>query len=108
MRTNTPAARESGTFTQSARRTQLVEHTIAALSELGYQQTTVAEVARRAGVSKGVVTYHFPAPDPAGGAAGGQLARPQSKRQCFVRERSRARLCGCDRGAAGASRCAHR
>lgn len=30
---------------------------------MGYQQTTVAEVARRAGVSKGVVTYYFPARD---------------------------------------------
>ncbi len=51
------------TFTRSARRTQLVECTIAALADLGYQQTTVAEAARRAGVSKGVVTYHFPARD---------------------------------------------
>jgi TetR/AcrR family transcriptional regulator, fatty acid metabolism regulator protein len=34
-----------------------------ALVEVGYQQTTVAEVARRAGVSKGVVTYYFPARD---------------------------------------------
>jgi TetR/AcrR family fatty acid metabolism transcriptional regulator len=32
-------------------------------SEVGYRQTSVAEVARRAGVSKGVVTYHFPARD---------------------------------------------
>jgi AcrR family transcriptional regulator len=51
------------TFAQSARRSQLVGCTIDALEEVGYQQTTVAEVARRAGVSKGVVTYHFPARD---------------------------------------------
>ena len=36
---------------------------IKALARVGYQQTTVAEVARRAGVSKGVVTYYFPARD---------------------------------------------
>ena len=52
-----------GTFTQAARRAQLVGHAIDALAEIGYQQTTVAEVARRAGVSKGVVTYYFPARD---------------------------------------------
>ncbi len=31
-----------------------------ALVERGYAGTSIAEVARRAGVSKGVVTYHFP------------------------------------------------
>jgi TetR/AcrR family fatty acid metabolism transcriptional regulator len=53
----------SATFIQSARQAQLVACAIDALAEVGYQQTTVAEVARRAGVSKGVVTYHFPARD---------------------------------------------
>jgi AcrR family transcriptional regulator len=52
-----------GTFTQSARRAQLVGCALDALVEVGYQQTSVAEVARRAGVSKGVVTYYFPARD---------------------------------------------
>jgi TetR/AcrR family fatty acid metabolism transcriptional regulator len=51
------------TFTQTARRAQLVDCAIASLSELGYQRTSIAEVARRAGVSKGVVTYHFSARD---------------------------------------------
>jgi TetR/AcrR family transcriptional regulator, fatty acid metabolism regulator protein len=53
----------AATFTQLKRRDQLVECTIEAIVELGYPRTTVAEVARRAGVSKGVVTYHFPAKD---------------------------------------------
>ena len=44
----------------TARRAQLVGCAIDALVELGYARTSVAEVARRAGVSKGVVTYHFP------------------------------------------------
>jgi TetR/AcrR family fatty acid metabolism transcriptional regulator len=52
-----------GTFTQGARRAQLVGCAIEALVEVGYQQASVAEVARRAGVSKGVVTYYFPARD---------------------------------------------
>jgi AcrR family transcriptional regulator len=53
----------SRSFTQRKRRDQLVECAIDALVELGFQHTTVAEVARRAGVSKGVVTYHFAAKD---------------------------------------------
>jgi TetR/AcrR family transcriptional regulator, fatty acid metabolism regulator protein len=56
-------ANGAATFTQRKRRDQLVECTIEAIVELGYPRTTVAEVARRAGVSKGVVTYHFPAKD---------------------------------------------
>jgi TetR/AcrR family fatty acid metabolism transcriptional regulator len=56
-------APDRGTFTQAARKAQLVGCAIDALSGVGYQQTTVAEVARRAGVSKGVVTYYFPARD---------------------------------------------
>lgn len=50
-------------FIQAARRAQLIGCAVDALAEVGYQQTTVAEVARRAGVSKGVVTYYFPARD---------------------------------------------
>ena len=57
------SARDKGTFTQTARKAQLVACATDALAEVGYQQTTVAEVARRAGVSKGVVTYYFPARD---------------------------------------------
>ena len=57
------AAADRGTFTQAARRAQLVDCAIEALALVGYQQTTVAEVARRAAVSKGVVTYYFPARD---------------------------------------------
>src|ERR1700749_907380 len=52
---------DKGTFTQTARKAQLVGCATDALAEVGYQQTTVAEVARRAGVSKGVVTDYFPA-----------------------------------------------
>jgi TetR/AcrR family transcriptional regulator, fatty acid metabolism regulator protein len=51
------------TFTQRKRRDQLVDCAIDALAEVGFQGTSVAEVARRAGVSKGVVTYHFAAKD---------------------------------------------
>ena len=61
MRTNRTG--EPSTFTQRKRRDQLVDCAIDAIVELGFQGTSVAEVARRAGVSKGVVTYHFAAKD---------------------------------------------
>jgi TetR/AcrR family transcriptional regulator, fatty acid metabolism regulator protein len=56
---------ESGrtTFTQAKRRDQLVDCAIDAIVELGFDRASVGEVARRAGVSKGVVTYHFAAKD---------------------------------------------
>jgi TetR/AcrR family transcriptional regulator, fatty acid metabolism regulator protein len=56
-------AAEASTFTQLKRRDQLVDCAIDAIAELGFARTSVAEVARRAGVSKGVVTYHFAAKD---------------------------------------------
>ncbi|WP_407110754.1 TetR/AcrR family transcriptional regulator [Streptomyces sp. DSM 116494] len=43
-----------------ARKAQLLDCAVDVLVELGFAGTSVAEVARRAGVSKGVVTYHFP------------------------------------------------
>ena len=53
----------ANTFTQVKRHDQLVDCAIDAIAELGFPRTSVAEVARRAGVSKGVVTYHFAAKD---------------------------------------------
>ena len=64
MRTNeSVGGGRASTFTQLKRRDQLVDCAIEAIAELGFPRASVAEVARRAGVSKGVVTYHFPAKD---------------------------------------------
>jgi AcrR family transcriptional regulator len=57
------AGARASTFTQLKRRDQLVDCAIGAIAELGFPRMSVAEVARRAGVSKGVVTYHFAAKD---------------------------------------------
>lgn len=43
-----------------SRRAQILQCTIDALAEVGYSRTSVGEIARRAGISKGVVSYHFP------------------------------------------------
>jgi TetR/AcrR family transcriptional regulator, fatty acid metabolism regulator protein len=63
MGTNLRGSAEASTFTQVKRRDQLVDCAIDAIADLGFSRTSVAEVARRAGVSKGVVTYHFAAKD---------------------------------------------
>lgn len=43
-----------------ATRARLLEATISCLAELGYQASTVAVVAERAGVSRGAAQHHFP------------------------------------------------
>jgi AcrR family transcriptional regulator len=53
----------SSTFTQQQRRDQLVNCMIEVIAEVGFARASVGELARRAGVSKGVVTYHFAAKD---------------------------------------------
>ncbi len=56
-------AAESSTFTQQKRREQLVQGMIEVIADVGFARASVGELARRAGVSNGVVTYHFAAKD---------------------------------------------
>ena len=63
MRTDPGGLGEPKTFTQRKRREQLLDCAIDAIVDLGFQGMSVGEVARRAGVSKGVVTYYFAAKD---------------------------------------------
>lgn len=64
MRTSSPDTETGGgTFTQRKRRDQLVGCMIEAIADVGFARASIGEVARRAGVSKGVVTYHFAAKD---------------------------------------------
>lgn len=49
----------SKSFIENARRRQLIECAIESLANEGYSGASLANVARRAGVSKGVVLYHF-------------------------------------------------
>jgi betaine-aldehyde dehydrogenase len=44
---------------EEVRRAQLIEVTIDSLAEVGYVGTTLAEIARRAGVSPGLVAHYF-------------------------------------------------
>lgn len=47
------------TFTEKARRDQIVEATIAVLATEGYRSASIARIAAEVGVSKALVLYHF-------------------------------------------------
>ena len=47
------------TFTDLARRAQIAQCAAEAITEVGYADASMAEIARRAGVAKSVVSYHF-------------------------------------------------
>jgi len=47
------------TFTELARRAQIAQCAAEAITEVGYADASMAEIARRAGVAKSVVSYHF-------------------------------------------------
>lgn len=47
------------TFIETIRRAQIVEHTIEVLADVGFGKASLALIAQRAGISKGVISYHF-------------------------------------------------
>lgn len=59
----TPATsdrRQAQTFTESARRAQIVSAATETIADLGYHQASFAQIARRAGLSStGLISYHF-------------------------------------------------
>lgn len=46
-------------FIEEARRRQIVETAIQTIATQGFSQASLAEIARKAGISKGVISYHF-------------------------------------------------
>jgi TetR/AcrR family fatty acid metabolism transcriptional regulator len=57
---NDSIGQEAGrTFTETARRVQIVAAAIDTIAELGYGQASLARIAETAGTSKGVILYHF-------------------------------------------------
>jgi AcrR family transcriptional regulator len=60
MRTkNTSGGRKRPSFIEAARRAQLIESAIETIATLGYAQASLAQVAKRADISKSVITYYF-------------------------------------------------
>ncbi|KAA0018911.1 TetR/AcrR family transcriptional regulator [Antrihabitans cavernicola] len=52
-------SKEDATFTETARRAQIVDVAIETIAELGYHQASVRKIAERVGVAMSVVLYHF-------------------------------------------------
>jgi AcrR family transcriptional regulator len=62
MRSERPvslAEEGGGTFTSAARRAQFIAAAIDTIAEVGYARASLARIAGRVGVSKGVISYHF-------------------------------------------------
>jgi AcrR family transcriptional regulator len=60
MRSDTNiVGQRSGTFTEAARREQIIGGAIAVLAERGYNATSLAAIAEYLDMSKGVISYHF-------------------------------------------------
>src|SRR5579862_2845084 len=62
MRPNSPDRRDR-TFVATARRAQIVEAAIETVAEVGYANASLARIAVRLGISKGVISYHFAGKD---------------------------------------------
>ena len=54
---------DSRSFVSSARRAQIVAAAIETLAEVGYANASLARIAARLGISKGVISYHFAGKD---------------------------------------------
>jgi AcrR family transcriptional regulator len=61
MRSNTRD--DTPTFVTSARRAQIVAAAIDTVAEVGYANASLARIAVRLGISKGVISYHFAGKD---------------------------------------------
>jgi AcrR family transcriptional regulator len=59
MRTKNKTAGQEPSFIEQARRTQIIACAIETIAELGYAQASLAQIGQRAGISKGVISYHF-------------------------------------------------
>jgi len=60
---NDPDGQRPPSFIEAARRAQIVQCAIDTIAELGYGRASLARIAGRAGVSKGVISYHFAGKD---------------------------------------------
>jgi AcrR family transcriptional regulator len=59
MRSDRAEWRRERTFTEDARRAQIVDCAIDILAERGFAQASLDRIAERAGISKGVISYYF-------------------------------------------------
>ncbi|MEJ3652184.1 TetR family transcriptional regulator [Actinomycetes bacterium KLBMP 9759] len=90
------------TFTEAARRKQIVTAAIGTIAELGYARASFAQIAKRAGLSSpGLISYHFAGKDDLIGqvvadiyATGGAVVRPFGENAASAAETLRAYIEG--------------
>ncbi|MDF2710143.1 MAG: uncharacterized protein K0R62_5795, partial [Nonomuraea muscovyensis] len=63
MRPKNKADGQERSFIETARRAQIVQCAIDVIAEAGYAQASLARIAKRAGISKGIISYHFDSKD---------------------------------------------
>lgn len=54
-----PGGQNGVSFIEAARRAQVIDSAIETIAEAGYARASLAQIAKRAGISKGVISYHF-------------------------------------------------
>lgn len=57
------AEQKERTFTEIARRAHIIKAAIETIATLGYAQASLAQIARQAQISKGLISYHFSGKD---------------------------------------------
>ncbi|SEH00084.1 DNA-binding transcriptional regulator, AcrR family [Nonomuraea solani] len=60
---NEPVGQKPRSFIEEARRAQIVASAIEVIAESGFAQASLARIAKHAGISKGVISYHFAGKD---------------------------------------------
>ncbi|GAA3093290.1 TetR/AcrR family transcriptional regulator [Streptosporangium carneum] len=60
---NKPTGQESGSFIERARRAQIIASAIEVIADQGFANASLARIAKHAGISKGVISYHFAGKD---------------------------------------------
>jgi TetR/AcrR family transcriptional regulator, fatty acid metabolism regulator protein len=56
---NNASSQPAPTFIETARRAQIIESAIETIATLGFAKASLAQIAKHAGISKGVILYHF-------------------------------------------------
>lgn len=63
MRSGNQSGDQTRSFIERARRDQIVRAAIETIAEVGYAKASIKEIARRVGISGGLISYHFAGKD---------------------------------------------
>ncbi|MER6508509.1 TetR/AcrR family transcriptional regulator [Nonomuraea sp. NPDC001636] len=56
---NQSGGQKARSFIEEARRAQIIASAVEVIAEVGFGQASLARIAKHAGISKGVISYHF-------------------------------------------------